>query len=313
MKLMKIAIPGGSGQIGTHVARSLMAEGHDITVFSRFSASQPWRTEIWSGEEIDLDGYDIVLNLAGRSVNCRYNEANRREITESRVKSTQAVGRAIQAVKNPPRLWLQSSTATIYRHTFDAPNDDVTGELGGREPNVPETWHFSIGVAKAWEKAFDDFTLPGTRKVALRSAMVMTPDRGGVFDAFRQLVRMGLGGAMGSGWQFVSWIHGDDFVSALKFLITHEELDGPIALASPNPLPNRAFMRALREAEGVPFGLRTYDWMLEIGTFLRGTETELVAKSRRVVPTRLLQAGFKFAHPDWAEAARDLVAKARSK
>jgi uncharacterized protein (TIGR01777 family) len=288
-----------------------MDEGHDITVFSRSPASQPWRTEVWNGEEIDLDGYDVVLNLAGRSVNCRYNEANRREITESRVKSTQAVGRAIQAAKNPPRLWLQSSTATIYRHTFDAPNDDVTGELGGREPNVPETWHFSIGVAKAWEKAFDDFTLPGTRKVALRSAMVMTPDRGGVFDAFRQLVRLGLGGAMGSGWQFVSWIHGDDFVSALKFLIAHEELDGPIALASPNPLPNRAFMRALREAEGVPFGLRTYDWMLEIGTFLRGTETELVAKSRRVVPTRLLQAGFQFAHPDWAEAARDLVAKAK--
>lgn len=141
--------------------------------------------------------------------------------------------------------------------------------------------------------------------------MVMTPDRGGVFDAFRQLVRRGLGGAMGSGWQYVSWIHGDDFVSALKFLIVREELDGPVILAAPNPLPNRAFMRALREAEGVPFGLPSLAWMLEIGTWLMGTETELVLKSRRVVPTRLLKAGFEFQYPTWPEAARDLVAKAK--
>jgi uncharacterized protein (TIGR01777 family) len=308
---MKIAIPGGSGQIGTHVARTLFGEGHEVVIFSRSPASQPWRTELWNGEEINLEGYDVVLNLAGRSVNCRYHEANRREIMESRVKSTQAVGQAIQRAKNPPRLWLQSSTATIYRHTFDAPNDDVTGELGGREPDVPETWHFSIGVAKAWERAFNEAETPHTRKVALRSAMVMTPDRGGVFDALYQLARLGLGGTMGSGWQYVSWIHGEDFVSALKFLIAHEELSGPVVLASPNPLPNRAFMRALREAVRTPFGLRTFNWMLEIGTFLRGTETELVLKSRRVVPTRLLQAGFQFQHPDWPGAAKDLVGRAR--
>ena len=308
---MKVAIPGGSGQIGTLVAKALTEEGHEVTVFSRSHASGPWPTELWDGEEIDLDGYDVVLNLAGRSVNCRYHEANRREIVESRVKSTQVVGRAIQRAKNPPHLWLQSSTATIYRHTFDVPNDDITGELGGREPDVPETWHFSIGVAKAWERALDDAETPHTRKVALRSAMVMTPDRGGVFDALYQLARLGLGGTMGSGWQYVSWIHGDDFVAALKFLMNREELSGPVALAAPNPLPNRAFMRALREAVGIPVGLRTFAWMLEIGTFLRGTETELVLKSRRVVPTRLLQAGFQFQHPDWPEAARDLVRRAR--
>lgn len=307
---MKIAIPGGSGQIGSHVARTFQAEGHEVVVFSRRPAKTPWRTECWDGQSLDLDGFDVVLNLAGRSVNCRYNEANRREILESRVKSTQAVGRAIRAAQRTPKIWLQSSTATIYRHTFDAPNDELTGELGGREPDVPETWHFSIGVAKAWEKTFDDMATPHTRKVALRSAMVMTPDRGGVFDAFRQLVRRGLGGRMGSGWQYVSWIHGDDFVNALKFLIAHEDMEGPIILAAPNPLPNRAFMRALREAEGIPFGLPSTEWMLELGTWLMGTETELVLKSRRVVPKRLLDAGFEFHHPTWPEAARDLVKRA---
>jgi uncharacterized protein (TIGR01777 family) len=198
------------------------------------------------------------------------------------------------------------STATLYAHRFDAPNDEATGRIGGQEPDAPDTWRFSIAVAQAWERALDQAVVPHTRKVALRAAMVMSPEAGGVFDTLHRLVRRGLGGRAGSGRQYVSWIHHQDFVQAVRWLIEHEELAGPVNLASPHPLPNAEFMRVLRQAAGVPGGLPATPWMLEVGAWVLRTESELLLKSRRVVPGRLLASGFSFAFPHWPAAAQDL-------
>jgi uncharacterized protein (TIGR01777 family) len=239
--------------------------------------------------------------------------ANRSEILESRVKSTTVVGAAIAAASRPPRVWLQASTATIYAHRYDAPNDEATGILGGHEDDVPNSWRFSVDVAMAWERAAMAANVPGTRRVLMRSAMTMSPERGGVFDVLLGLVRKGLGGTSGDGRQFVSWIHDEDFVRAVSWLIEHDDMDGPVNLASPHPLANREFMRALRRAWGAPFGLPATRWMLEVGAVFLRTETELVLKSRRVVPGRLLASGFSFRFPDWPSAAADLCRRWRER
>ncbi len=315
---MKIIIPGGSGQVGTILARAFHAEGQEVVVLSRSPQKAPWRTVAWDAETLgdwaaELDGADAVINLAGRSVNCRYTPANRRAILDSRVHATRAVGEAIAGASRPPRVWLQMSTATIYAHRYDAPNDEATGILGGAEPNAPDTWRFSIDVAQAWERALDEAATPDTRKVKMRAAMVMSPDRGGVFDTLLGLTRRGLGGRSGDGRQYVSWIHEADFVRAVRWLMEHEGITGPVNLTAPNPLPNAEFMRELRQADGVKIGLPATEWMLEIGARVLGTETELLLKSRRVVPGRLLEAGFRFEFPAWPEAARELCGRVRKK
>ena len=254
----------------------------------------------------EVDGSDVVINLAGRSVNCRYTPNNRQEILNSRVKSTRAVGDAIAQARRPPRAWLQASTATIYAHRYDAPNDEATGLVGGHELGAPNAWNFSIDVAQAWERALEEAATPKTRKVTLRSAMTMSPDGGGIFDTLLALVRRGLGGTAGNGRQFVSWIHFEDFIRATRWLIDHDEIDGAVNLAAPNPVPNEEFMRTLREASGTRAGLPATKWMLEIGAVFMRTETELILKSRRVVPGRLLESGFAFNFPMWSTAARDL-------
>ena len=314
---MKVAIPGGTGQVGTLLARAFHAAGHRVVVLSRHPAPAPWRVVEWDGTGVgawssELDGADAVINLAGRSVNCRYTAANRQAILASRVASTRAVGLAIARAKQPPRAWLQMSTATIYSHRFDAPNDEVAGLLGGAEPDAPETWRFSIDVAKAWEAAAAEIPTPQTRRVLLRSAMVMSPDRGGVFDALLGLVRLGLGGRVGSGRQFISWIHDTDFVRAVLWLLAHDGFVGAVNLAAPGPLPNAEFMQALRKAWGMPIGLPATEWMAAIGAMVMRTETELVLKSRRVVPGRLLAEGFQFEFPEWPAAARDLCQRWRA-
>ena len=313
---MKIVIPGGSGQVGTLLARAFVADGHEVVVLSRNPRKTSWRVAQWDAETVgawaaELDGADAAINLAGRNVNCRYNAENRRLIAESRINATRAVGQAIAQAARPPRVWLQASTATIYAHRYDAPNDEETGVLGGTEVSAPETWRFSIDVAKSWEQATDETIVPQTRKVLLRSAMTMSPDRGGVFDVLLGLVRWGLGGAGGDGRQYVSWIHDRDFIRAIYWLIDRTDLEGPINLASPNPVPNAEFMDTLRAAWGIRYGLPATRWMLEIGAFFLRTETELVLKSRRVVPGRLLESGFVFQFPMWAEAASDLCRRWR--
>ena len=312
---MKIIIPGGSGQIGTILARAFHGEGHEVVVLSRRVAPHPWRVVEWDGVRLgpwtrEITGSDVVINLAGRSVNCRYHARNRREILQSRVLSTQIVGQAIASAAEPPRAWLQASTATIYAHRFDAPNDEHTGIVGGHEPNAASSWRFSIDVARAWERIFEESVTPGVRKVAMRSAMTMSPDRGGVFDTLLGLTRRGLGGTAGDGRQFMSWIHYEDFVAAVRWLIDREDIEGPVNLAAPNPLPNAEFMRILRDASGMRFGLPASKWMLEIAVALMRTESELILKSRRVVPARLLEQGFEFKYPGWGMAARDLCEEA---
>ena len=308
---MKIVIPGGSGQVGTILARAFQRKGRDVVVLSRRPQTRPWRVVAWSGADLsdwahEIDGSDVVINLAGRSVNCRYNAANRREILQSRVLSTRVVGEAIARAARPPRVWLQASTATIYAHRFDSANDEHSGTLGGDEIAAPSSWRFSIDVAKAWERAFEDAVTIRTRKVALRSAMTLSPDPGGVFDTLVRLARRGLGGKFGDGRQFMSWIHYQDFVCAVQWLIDNENIAGFVNVASPNPVPNAEFMEVLRTACGVPFGLPTAEWMLEIGAVFMRTETELILKSRRVVPARLLESGFTFRFPRWPDAAVDL-------
>ena len=308
---MKIVIPGGSGQVGNILARVFHREGHEVTVLSRSPRPAPWKVFAWDAAtrgdwRTQIDGADAVINLAGRSVNCRYGRENRREILRSRVDSVRAVGEAIAAAQRPPRVWLQAGTATIYAHRYDTPNDEETGLLGGSEANAPDTWRFSIDVAGAWERAFEEASTPRTRKVGLRSAMTMSPDAGGIFATLLRLVRLGLGGRAGDGRQYVSWIHEEDFVRAVRWLIERDDLAGAVNLAAPAPLPNAEFMHALRQAWGQRLGLPAAEWMLEIGARLLRTETELILKSRRVIPTRLLRSGFNFHFPTWPEAARDL-------
>jgi len=306
---MKIVIPGGTGHLGGVLSRSFRAQGYDVVVIGRNGADGvvPWDGRS-AGPWMDaIDGADVVVNLAGRSVNCRYTETNRRAMMDSRVDSTRAVGMAIERARRPPPVWLQMSTATIYAHRFDAPNDEASGRLGGDEPDAPSDWHFSIDIAKAWESELARANTPRTRKVALRSAMVMSPARGGVLDVLVGLARAGLGGPIAGGRQFVSWIHERDFVRAVELLVASEDITGAVNLAAPNPLPQREFMAALREAAGVRVGLPATRWMVAIGALFLRTETELILKSRRVVPGRLLEAGFFFAFPEWAAAARDLI------
>ena len=313
---MKIVIPGGTGQVGTLLARAFQGDGHEVVVLGRTPKSAPWRVVQWdpaaSGKWAnEFEGSDVVINLAGRSVNCRYTKKNREEIIQSRVSSVKAVGWAISEASQPPSVWLQASTATIYAHRYDAPNDEKSGWIGGKEPNAPETWRFSIDVATGWERALDETPAVGMRKVKLRSAMIMSPDRGGIFDTLLTLVRRGLGGTSGDGRQYISWIHEVDFVRAVYWLIERAEVEGPVNLASPNPLPNKEFMSVLRRAWGTPIGLPATKWMLEVGAILLGTESELILKSRRVIPGRLLEQGFAFKFPDWLTAARELCERSR--
>jgi uncharacterized protein (TIGR01777 family) len=304
---MKIVIPGGSGHLGTLLARAFYPQ-HEVVVLSRHRALRPWRTVAWDGVNLgdwagEIDGADVVINLAGRNVNCRYTEGNKREILESRVLSTRVVGEAIASAHNPPHLWLQASTATLYPHRSDAASDEDTVI---REDDLPPAWRFSIKVGRDWERALDEAKTPRTRKVKLRSAVVMTPDAGTPFAIFLGLVRFGLGGKAGDGRQFVSWVHHEDFVRAIAFLIDQRFISGVVNIAAPNPLPNADFMKAIRRAWGMPFGVPAERHLLEVAAFLHRTETELLLKSRRVVSGVLTKNGFRFQHPNWPDAAREL-------
>ena len=319
---MRIVIPGGSGQIGSLVARDLVRAGHDITVLSRSptpldpSRTQPCKTVLWDGRTLGawtglLDGADAVIHLSGRTVNCRYSPENRKQILESRTLTTALLGQAIARCRNPPRTWLNASTSTIYRDSTDRGMDEATGEILVVDPGKPETYNFSVGVGLAWEQALDEAPTPNTRKVALRTSMVMSPDRNGVFDVLLGLVRKGLGGTQGTGRQYVSWMHDQDYIRAVRFLLEHDSIAGPVNMTAPVPLPNADFMRALRGAYGTSIGVPAAEWMLGIGAVFLRTETELILKSRRVLPGVLLDAGFEFIFPEWPRAAQNLVRRWR--
>jgi hypothetical protein len=304
----KIILAGGSGFLGNALARKFTANGDEVIVLTRSPKSRGdgVKEVFWDANSVGewathVDGADVVINLTGKSVDCRYTKKNRRMIIESRVNSTRAVGEAIAQSAKPPRVWLNASSATIYKHVFDHAMDE-SGETGATADAKDE---FSIEVIRQWERALDTATTPNTRKVALRITMVFGA-ADGVFPVLRRLARFGLGGKLGSGKQYVSWVHVEDFCRAIEWLIERDDLSGPVNLAAPNPLTNADMMRLVRKACGAPFGLPATEWMLEIGAFFLRTETELILKSRRVVPGKLLASGFHFHFSDLENALRDL-------
>jgi len=325
---MRIVIPGGSGQVGRMLAQFFQERGHHVTVLTRGPYTAPWQTVHWDGKHMGpwietLEGADVCIHLSGKSVNCRYTAKNRRELWDSRIGPTRLLNEVIAGLADPPRVWLNASTATIYRHAasgteFDRPMDEAKGEIGDVElisarRRAPWKWNWTIRLVKDWEAAFFDAPTPRTRKIALRTSLVFSPAPGNIFAVLSNLVRFGLGGTQGNGRQYVSWMHEADYARAIEFLIEHEELDGPVNLASPEPLPNREFMAALRDAWDVPNGLPAPAPLIRLGSLFLRTEPELVLKSRRVIPGKLLNAGFRFEFPEWPEAAEDLVRRWRER
>ncbi len=304
---MKVVLAGGGGFIGRSLTRHYASGGWDVVILSRRAdvlvpgaRVVPWDGRTVGAWTAELEGADLLVNLAGRSVNCRYHSRNRREIMESRVNSTRVLGESVGACSVPPPLWINAASATIYRHAENRAMDEANGEIGKG---------FSVDVCRAWEDAVAEAETRQTRKVLLRMAMVMGPEPGGVFTAFRLLARLGLGGTLGPGTQYMSWLHHEDLFAMLEWIRLNGALDGIFNACAPCPLPNREFMRTMRKACGVPIGLPAARWMLETGAFFLRTETELLLKSRRVVPARLLQSGFRFRYPEFPEAARDIAAE----
>jgi NAD dependent epimerase/dehydratase family enzyme len=319
-------IAGASGFVGTALVRAFEHDGYAVRTIGR---SEPVG---WSGVDAiraAVDGADVVVNLAGKSVDCRYTDRNRDEILRSRVDTTHLLRQAISEATRPPTVWLNASTATIYRHTMRQPHTEQTGELGEG---------FSVDVAREWEREFFAGTLPQTRRVALRMAIVLGD--GPATNMLVRLARIGLGGPQIDGWwpfphrryrgigshpsgdgrartypthgrQKFSWIHIDDVVGAVRFIRDHDGLSGPVNLASPHPSDNRTLMRTLRRLVRMPIGLPAWRWMLEPAMWVLRTEPELVLKSRWVLPGILDGAGFTFQHPDLEPALRDVIARSQ--
>jgi uncharacterized protein len=315
MNKRRIVLAGGSGFLGALLAGRFVARKDEVIVLTRSPRGRTdgvkevcWDGKILGDWAYELEGAFAVINLAGRSVNCRYHSRNRRAIMDSRVDSTRVLGEAIAHCVSAPRVWLNSSTGTIYGHSFDQPMDEA-GEIRATREARDE---LSIAVANAWEAAFTEAHVPRTRKVTLRLAMVLGAGGNSVLPAFRNLARFGLGGKMGSGKQFASWIHEEDYFRAINWLAENETFEGVVNVAAPNPLPNAEVMRIFREVCGLPFGLRATGWMLETGAFFLRTETELIIKSRRVVPKRLEAAGFNFRFRDLEQAVREIEGRVRN-
>lgn len=310
----KIVLAGGSGYLGSVLARWFRNAGQDVVVLSRSGdSSHRVRNAIWDGRTLgpwceELEGAAAVINLAGRSVNCRYHARNREQIIRSRIESTKILGEAIARCELPPAAWLNTSTATIYRHSYDRPQDEIDGTIGST-PEAKDA--FSVEVAKEWEKTFFSCEVPNTRQVALRLAMVMGNDSRSVYAVLRRLTCWGLGGKMGDGRQYMSWIHETDYCRAAEWLISRDDISGVVNLAASTPLTNRDLLHIMRQQCGRPIGLPATRWMLEVGAVLLRTETELIIKSRRVVPRRLHENGFRFLFNNFAQAAADLEASLR--
>jgi len=290
----KVVLAGGTGFVGRYLASKFSQQGYEVVIISRREGIAWHDTE---GIVQAFHDAELLINLAGKSVNCRYHPKNRHEILQSRTETTKILGDALLACDHPPLLWINSSTATIYRHAEDRPMTEADGELGTG---------FSVDVAKAWEEVFFSYKLPHTRQVALRMAIVLGKD-GGVFPVYRNLVRGGLGGPQGSGNQRFSWIHVEDVYQMILYLRDHPEMRGVYNCSSPYPVTNRELMRGLRNAMGMRFGLPSYRWMLEIGAVFLRTETELILKSRWVIPDRMVDAGFQFKYATLTEALGEIV------
>jgi uncharacterized protein len=306
----ELILAGGSGFLGSVLADYFAARGMEVVILTRNLKRRAGliREVAWDGVALgdwvkELEGARALINLAGVSVNCRYHARNRKLMLDSRLESTRILGEAMARCAHPPAVWLNSSTATIYKHTF-GPAWDEAGEIGGCAEAKDM---FSVHLATEWERVFKEANTPRTRKVALRSAMVLGHGRNSVLPNLLWLGRLGLGGTLAGGRQFVSWIHEEDFCRAVEWIIGHDNLSGPVNLAAPNPVTNAEFMAAVRRVCHAPFGRPTPRWLLEVGAFFLRTETELLIKSRRVVPGKLLADGFVFRHPHLLRAIEQLT------
>jgi len=299
----RVVVAGASGFMGQYFVEKFREDGATVTTVGRSGSDVSWGDE--AGLAAAIDGADILVNLAGKSVNCRYTTKNRNAIFSSRLLTTAELGRAVEAAAVPPALWFNASTATIYRHADDRPMTDEDGEIGNG---------FSVNVATAWEREFFAHHRPGVRQIALRMAIVLGD--GSALAPLLMLTRLGLGGTQfggktRGGRQRFSWIHIDDVYRSIRFLAEKTAIDGPVNISAPNPVENRELMKTLRRVLRMPFGLPVNRAMLEVGSFAIRSETELLLKSRWVVPTRLEAAGFEFEHPVLEEAVRDIVTSAR--
>jgi uncharacterized protein (TIGR01777 family) len=291
----KIVIAGGTGFIGSYFARMFRSLGHEVLIIARSKGAIAWTDR--EGIAHALNGADLLINLAGKSVDCRYNAQNKAAILKSRTETTNLLGQAVSASPKPPALWINSSTATIYRHAMDRPMTESGGEIGSG---------FSVDVAQQWEHSFFSFSLPRTRQVALRIAIVLGPG-GGVLTPLKRLVYSGMGGRQGSGKQKFSWIHLEDLFRIILFLQSRPDMSGVYNCAAPHPVDNETLMRTLRRLAGIPFGIPMPAWLLEAGAVLIRTETELILKSRWVLPERLEQAGFSFRYPELEPALKHIL------
>lgn len=322
MKNKKILLAGGAGFIGQELA-ARWGRDNEIIILSRQQAHSPNNTYgrkslqakdgysirylRWDGRQVAdwagaVEGCDLVVNLAGRSVNCRYTARNRREIFDSRTDATQAIGEAVRRVVVPPKLWVNIASATIYRHAEDHSQDEYTGEIGEG---------FSVEVCKRWEATFFSQRTPFTRKIALRTAITLGD--GGVMEPYLRLVRLGLGGPQGSGRQRFSWVHVEDIAGAIEWLFERPELEGVYNMSAPGAVTNACFMETLRRQTHARIGLPAPEWLLRIGAWLAGTETELLLKSRWVAPTRLLETGFRFKYQQLDPALQDILSRVNKK
>ena len=305
--MKKIVLAGGSGFLGQALARSVLADGYEVVVLSRGAAPPdaigrfvPWDGKNLGDWKSELEGAEALFNLTGRSVDCRYTQENRDLILNSRVDSTRVLGEAIGACDQIPKVWLNSSTSTVYedRRGDREPHDETSEDFGTG---------FSVGVAQSWEKAFEESSVEGLRKVALRVSIVLGKD-GGAFPVMKRFAKLGLGGAQGPGNQWMSWLHIDDWVGVARFLMENQSVEGPVNLAAPNPVTNDFFMREMRKRFApLGIGLPAPSLFVRIGAFFLRTAPELVLKSRKVVSATLAESGYSFKYPDLAQAIRNLA------
>jgi len=297
-----IIIAGGTGFLGQVLESYFSKKGYVVKILTRNPKQDNhiyWDAKYRDQWTKELENTEALINLTGKSVDCRYTEKNKKLIYNSRIDSTNILGYAINTCKNPPKVWLNSSTATIYKHSLEKQMTEEHGNIGN---------DFSMNIAKAWEKAFYDFTTPKIRKIALRTSIVMGKN-GGALIPLKQLTKFGLGGKQASGKQKVSWIHELDFARAIEFLINNKTLHGNFNLSVPKPIENKTLMKAIRKTLKMPFGISHPIWLLKFGAKLIGTETELVLKSRNVIPKRLLDHGFVFSFTHIEAALNDLIGK----
>jgi uncharacterized protein len=295
---MKIVIAGGTGFLGQELEKYFTEKNHNILILSRKSTRAndiKWDARTLGQWAKTLEGANVLINLTGKSVDCRYTEANKKAIVASRLESTQVLQKAIDLCQNPPKIWLNASSATIYVHAENQLMTEVKGIIGD---------DFSMNVCQSWERVFFEKPTPNTRKVALRTSIVL--GNGGALPKMKTITRLGLGGKQGRGTQYMSWIHIQDFCKAVEYIIETEHIAGVINVTAPEPIDNQSFMSLLRKHIGIPFGIQSPTFLLEFAAIFIRTETELLLKSRYVYPQILIESGFEFKYPTAGLALKSL-------